>query len=204
VLLHCGIGGQALGNRVLIETVGVDEGYRVIVLEKLGCDFKGLFAELKKQGFNASQIAIHCSSKSGATDETLINFQAGVRELIISFSQELYHDERIGLHLVSCLDSQGDLSNASLSDLDIDEKEREILKTVFMRLVFTTTLGEKRSRLYKLARSKLASELLGQVFLGGPGIFVMGIPDNIGGRFSERSQSGEVTSCFAGRRRIFN
>ena len=88
----------------------------------------------------------------------------------------------------------------SLSDLEIDEQQKRILQEVFSRLVFTTTCDEDKSTLYRLARSEWVKEILEPT--GSPGIFVVPIPNNIGGRFSERSPSGDVTSSFA-RRDIF-
>ncbi len=198
VMLHCGIGGQALGNRTLLEPATYNLGWEVIVLEKLGYDFNQIFDALEKKGISASQICMHVSSKSGTTDETMINFQAGLKTLIMRLSKEKFGDERVGLELIGILGGLDDLAKLGAEEvegLNLSDKAKTLLRELFRRIIFTTTLGEEKgSRLYAFARCKLVRSILGPA-----GIPVVGIPDNIGGRFSERSPSGDVTSSFAGR-----
>ncbi|GEM_PF-3042138 len=199
VMLHCGIGGQALGNRALLEPAASYESDRkVIVLEKLGYDFNKIFDDLEKEGIDASEVCIHVSSKSGVTDEVMINFQGCFHALITRLSKEKFNDERPALAALEKLSKIGDiteLSEREIKNLNFSDEVSNLLWDVLRRIIFTTTLGkEKGSRLYALARCPLTREILGPA-----GIPVVGIPDNIGGRFSERSPSGDVTSAFIGR-----
>ncbi|MDP3790159.1 MAG: hypothetical protein Q8R48_07150, partial [Candidatus Omnitrophota bacterium] len=189
MLWHDGIGGQALGNRAVIEPSGVQDGYEVQVVEKLGFDFVQKFDELIAKGFKASDMRIHASSKSGTTDETMIDFQTNIYWLAIYLAREVGISEDDAKSAMAKLEAVETFDNP----LDLTETERAILTAVFERIVFTTTPNVEKSAIYRLAISPLAHDILGR------DITTFSIPDNIGGRFSERSQSGDISSITAGR-----
>lgn len=190
---HAGIGGQALGNRAILESLGLDSGIEIVVLEKLGYPIKDMFSKMISSGHRAKNMLIHVSSKSGTTDETMINFQSALACLIENLAEELGYRENVALDLISKYSAQEDISRVMLSDLRIDKTQVNLLKMAFERIVITTTFDLNKSRLYALAKSNLVCEILGDEQMA-----CFPIPDNIGGRFSERSLSGDVTSAFAG------
>ncbi|MBA7510082.1 Glucose-6-phosphate isomerase [subsurface metagenome] len=201
VLIHCGIGGQSFGNRALVESVGTEEGIEIIFLENLGYDYRQIFEEIiKDKGYKPHQIAVHVSSKSGITDETLINFlQTACRQLILRLSKEYYGNYRPAIRLDEMLRKKKDITKVHLEDLRLSEEEKKLLRESLERIILTTTVKRDGMRLenfvYDLATCNLSKEVLGN----DEGIFLAHIPENIQGRFSERSASGDVTSCFAGR-----
>ncbi len=199
VLIHTGIGGQALGNRAQIEPVGEAEGFRVYVLEKLGIDFKSLFEEIEVQGYQPSQILIHASSKSGTTDETMINFQGALKFLIRGLASEWKMDSQIAKSLIQKYEGVSDLSKSSLVSLNLTSEEKKLLQLAFDRVVFTTTINISKSRIYALAKSNFVKELSQEVHGQSRELTTFAIPDNVGGRFSRRCQSGLISAGFSGR-----
>lgn len=187
-LIHIGIGGQALGNRALMEAVGWAQDLEVVVLENVGYDIEAIFRDLAAKGIEPWQVIVHVSSKSGTTDEVALEFQRVLHALLRWLSPQ--HGEAI----VQALKRQEDLTTASLADLGLTEDQQAVLRQALSQIIFTTTVKpDSASRLYKLATSPLARSLLGE-----QGIAMFAIPDNVGGRFSGRSPSGDVSSAFAG------
>ncbi|MBI1883948.1 MAG: hypothetical protein HYS08_07065 [Chlamydiae bacterium] len=199
VMIHAGIGGQALGSRAQIESVGVREGYRVYVLEKIGIDFAKLYSEIEGKGFKASEILIHASSKSGTTDETMINFQNALRALIRGLAQGRGLSSNVAQDLISKYEGKGDLAKINLVSLGLSLDQKKLLQEAFDHVVFTTTPDSKQSRIYELAQSPFVKELSQEVDGQTQGLLTFPIPNNVGGRFSRRSQSGELSAGFAGR-----
>lgn len=199
VLIHTGIGGQALGNRAQIEPTGESQGLRVYVLEKLGLDFNALFKDIARQEYKPSQILIHASSKSGTTDETMINFQMTLRFLIRGLASEWKWDRSAADGLIEKYEGCGDLSKISLHLLSLSLDEKKLLQGAFDRVVFTTTLNVQKSRIYALAKSPFVRELSEAVNGKAQELQTFPIPENVGGRFSRRSQSGLISAGFSGR-----
>ncbi|MBI1869636.1 MAG: hypothetical protein HYS07_00410 [Chlamydiae bacterium] len=199
VMIHVGIGGQALGNRAQIESVGEALGYRVYVLEKLGVNFHSLASEIYEQGFKASQILIHASSKSGTTDETMINFQNAFRLLIRGLGQELGENSKVTEEWIIKYETSGDLTKMKLVDLGLTLNQKKLLQKALDRVLFSTTTNVKQSRIYALATSRFIKELSQEIHGESRELITFPIPDNVGGRFSRRSQSGEISAGFAGR-----
>ncbi|MBN1522672.1 MAG: hypothetical protein JW928_09085, partial [Candidatus Aureabacteria bacterium] len=203
-MIHFGIGGQALGNRAQIETMGMGKDVRIKVVEKIGTNMSELFNEFRKNHIPAHRILLHASSKSGTTDETLIAFQDALHALCIElavhleygavFGEDVFHAFRTYLKKSNQGKSAVVFSKADLNGLSLDKKGRHLLQELFRRVVFTTTLSKEQSRFYAFARSPLIRDLMGK-----EGLAVFSIPDNVGGRFSELCQSGAVTTGFAGR-----
>ena len=203
-LIHFGIGGQALGNRAQIETMGRIKGLKIKVIEKLGTDIGSVLNEFKKSHIPSHKILLHASSKSGTTDETLIGFQDALHTLCIELAihfdfgavvgEEVFDRFRTLLKKGNEGENKILFSKSKLKDLKLDPQGLTLLKELFKRVIFTTSISKEQSRFYAFASSPMIKELMKDSPLA-----VFTIPNNVGGRFSELCQSGAVTIFFSGR-----
>jgi phosphomannomutase / phosphoglucomutase len=203
-MIHFGIGGQALGNRAQMETMSVKKGFRIKVVEKLGTNISEVFSAVKKSGIASHKILLHASSKSGTTDETLIGFQDALHFLCIELSiylgygavegEQVFSAFRNYLKKINQKEDKVLFAKAKITDLPLDKKGLTLIKELMRRIIFTTTFSREQSRFFAFAQSPLIKELMSDEPLA-----CFSIPDNVGGRFSELSQSGAITTFFAGR-----
>ncbi|MCM8775114.1 MAG: 6-phosphofructokinase [Candidatus Omnitrophica bacterium] len=202
VLLHFGIGGQGMSNRVQVEFWGEESSNFVIVVDRLGTSMKELFDELiVKHGYKASEIYLDVSSKSGTTDETLIFYQAAFLELIKRVGREQNKEELAGRLAVKFVDffkkfNQGKDKDGLFKDIPKEDferaftiEERSLLVEVFHHLVFTTSLNSKASRLHAMVLG--LKPLIGTVQ-------EFDFSEYTGGRFTENAESSHTTNAWRG------
>src|SRR3989338_901484 len=205
LLAHLAVGGQALGSEALLNAFGPKNGYRVKFLgDNFGRNYFEIFGALAQEGYTPEQIALHVSSIQGHTDESVSQFQHILRHLIRWHAIIKGLPAKVSEELIAKVEGHNrngfNLTAVTLEELALNENQKDILRNIFSRTVFSTRL-EPSSRLYLLASSRWLKELMGSNIFDkdrGLAIPVFAIPDNIVGRYSVRSPSGDITSEFAG------
>jgi CheY-like chemotaxis protein len=188
ITVGIGIGGQTTCALPEEGYVVKHNNRRLIVADSLGTDFNAmeekLLSSLRKN--TRTKLLWKVSSKSGQTDETMINFQMVLRMMIRIWARFNYGDEKgivIADNLIKRMFDGKPLAEKNISELNLSEEERDILKIVFSNMIMTTgkfdQVQKKGSRL-----DQFRNGFLKQLFAGNENeVASILMLDNLGGRF---------------------
>ncbi|MBI4706638.1 MAG: hypothetical protein HY761_01755 [Candidatus Omnitrophica bacterium] len=188
IIVGIGIGGQTTCALPEAGYVVKHSNRRLIVADSLGTDFNAMEEELlvSLRKNPRTKLLWKVSSKSGQTDETMVNFQMVLRMMIRIWARFNYGDEKgitIANNLINKMFDGKPLAEKNISELNLSEEERGILKTVFSNMIMTTGKYDqeqkKGSRLDQFRKG-----FLKQLFDGNENeVASILMLDNLGGRF---------------------
>jgi hypothetical protein len=183
VVLENGIGGQTVCCNHFIGMQNPTQGRKIKVLDSLGTDYGALENQLLGVLERGGRVILDVSSKSGATDETMINFQNSIRTLIGAHTKHIYGaDSKISTALILKLFPE---RGRSLDDLNISiftRTELAILRQVFLRMIVSTGSSESGSKIAKFIEGDFFKKLMkGMITEDLP--LILQIEKELGGRW---------------------
>lgn len=159
-----GIGGQMTCSIPAVGLIVKHRNRELVVCDSLGTDYKAheeKMVSLLRQNPKAKFLWA-MGSKSGTTDETMINSQMNLKLQIRVWSRVFFGDEegsRISETLISKLIDSKPLFDKRLSTLGLTNKETDVLRTVFKNLIVITGSWDDQkqsgSRIDRLVKSFL-------------------------------------------------
>ncbi|MBI4981821.1 MAG: hypothetical protein HZC15_01540 [Candidatus Omnitrophica bacterium] len=188
ITVGIGIGGQTTCALPEEGYVVKHNNRRLIVADSLGTDFNAmeekLLSSLRKNP--RTKLLWKVSSKSGQTDETMVNFQMVLRMMIRIWARFNYGDEKgivIADNLIKRMFDGKPLAEKNISELNLSEEERDILKIVFSNMIMTTGKFDQEQK--KGSRlDQFRNGFLKQLFDGNENeVASILMLDNLGGRF---------------------
>lgn len=155
IICGIGIGGQMTCAIPALGFTVRRQNRKMVVCDSLGIDFKALEEEWISalRANPKTKLFLVVGSKSGGTDETMINFQMGLKTMIRVRSGQIAEG------LIAKLFDGKELSQKKLKDLKLSEEEKETLKVIFSNLVIVSGYNGSVSRLAKLNKDGFLGEL---------------------------------------------
>lgn len=183
-----GIGGESLGNRSVLQAMGIPSNIEFLYPDNIGNP--GVWLDrLKTLSIKGEEVLLYVSSKSGKTDEVMSNMQIFWEWQIRSIAQER-KIEPVGEKLIQKIRSLTDITRKSVvSQLELTDQETDILQTTLELMVINALLNED-SPLYRFAVNNVVpvagAERLTQIL------------KSISGRFTVLSEPGWFTTAMGG------
>ena len=204
IILGIGIGGQSTCAIPALGFIVRHNNRRLIVLDSLGANYreleKGLLDNLRADP--RTKLLWVVGSKSGATDETMLNFQMSLKMMLRVWAKSMYGDvwgDIIAGNLITKLFDGRPLFEKKLKELYLMESQLELLQTVFKNLVIVTGKWDKEknkgSRLDRLVKEAFINELFEKEEDKVVSIVML---DNLGGRFQGISPNSFVYNALLG------
>jgi len=200
IILGIGIGGQMTCAIPALGFTVKRKNRKMVVCDSMGIDFRALEEEwLSALRANPkTKLFWVVGSKSGGTDETMINFQMGMKTMIRVRARQIFSDtigNQMAEGLISKLFDGRALSGKKLNDLNLSEKEKNILRVVFSNLVIVSGYNTSVSRLAKLNKEGFPGELYENE---EDKVIFIPMLDNLGGRFQGISPNAFVYNALLG------
>ncbi|RKY30067.1 MAG: hypothetical protein DRP74_07725, partial [Candidatus Omnitrophota bacterium] len=200
IISGIGIGGQTTCCVPVLGFVVNHKNRQLYVCDSLGTNYKALEEEwlnVLRENPDTKLLWV-VGSKSGGTDETMVNFQMNLKTMIRVWARYRDGDEKgveIAEALLEKLFDGKALSEKTISRLNLNEEELEILRIVFKNLVIVTGSKESGSRLARLMEEAFLNELYDNKEDRVISILML---DNLGGRFQGISPNAFVYNALLG------
>ncbi|MBU1147681.1 MAG: hypothetical protein KKD11_04945 [Candidatus Omnitrophica bacterium] len=198
-----GIGGQMTCAIPATTFIVKHKNRQFIPCDSLGINYKKIEDEMVSalRADPKTKLPWAVGSKSGGTDETMVNFQMGLKTQIRVWSRYLSGLDSMGEELASSLIEKlfnsTPLFETTLEDLKLTENELGVLRVVFENLIVVTGewADEKGSRLDRLIKESFVKDLYENE--ADKVISILMLP-NLGGRFQALSPNGFVYNALLG------
>jgi len=183
-----GIGGQSLGNRSILQALGIRSNLKFLYPDNIGRPQVWL-DQLNRKGIKGDEVLLYISSKSGKTDEVMSNMQIFWEWQIQSIASER-QKKSAGKALIEKIRNLNNITQPSIISQvpSLTKEERDILNTTLKLMVVNTTL-DKNNPLYQFAKNNVVPKAPRQLTQ---------IPENIMGRYTILSESGWFTTAIGG------
>ena len=200
IISGSGIGGQTTCVVPALGFVVKHSNRRLYVCDSLGTNYQALEEEWLSALRNHpnTKLLWVVGSKSGGTDETMVNFQMNLKTMIRIWARFFHSDAQggpIAQDLIAKLFDNKALFEKKIKDLNLTPEQLRILQTVFNNLVIVTGSKESGSRLAKLIEEAFLNELFDRQEDQVVSILMLG---NLGGRFQGISPNAFIYNVLLG------
>lgn len=203
-ILGEGIGGQATCAMPALGFTVKYKNRQLIPCDSCGINYRDYEQKLVQalRVNPKTKILWVVGSKSGSTDETMVNFQMGLKVMIRVWARFFYRDDpgkKIAEGLIAQLFDAKPLVEKTLTGLKLTQDELKLLREVFKNLVIVTgTWNAKKqsgSRLDRFVREGFLNDLYDKQ---KDKVVAIAMLDNLGGRFQGISPNAFVYNALLG------